>query len=433
MIPVLEHQSTLPSAPPGLSRRAFLKTLGTAGLAGIVGAPAIHAQGPVTLRVLGTHATLQEAIRQRAQADLGIRLIFQPGGDSPVLQKAAAHPEAFDVYEQWSNSITVLWRAKTIQPIAIRRITGWDQINDLTKTGRLIPEASIGQGDAPYKLLHVQSDGRLGSTPSEWISFLPYVHNADSFGYDTRVIPSGEAYRTESWGWLLDERWQGRAALVNDPTIGLFDAALAVQARGLMDFADIGNMTRPEVDQLFRILIDYKQRGHFCGFWTSIPESVDYIASDRAVVASLFSPAATQLNSMGYPVIYAAPREGYRAWHGVMCLSARTAGRERDAAYEYMNWWLSGWPGAFIARQGYYISIPHQTRPYLSAAEWAYWYEGQPASEAICDQHGQVIAPPGARRHGGSYWERMSRITVWNTVMDTYEYTLPRWHELLLT
>lgn len=422
-----------PASPPDPARRLFLKALGTVGLTRLASAPAVHAQGPVTLRVLGTHATLQEAIRRQAEADLGIRLIFQPGGDSAVLQKAAAHPEHFDVYEQWSNSVTILWRAKAIQPIETRRIARWGEINDLTKTGRLTPEASIGQGDAPYKLLYIQPNGRLGSTPGAWVSFLPYVHNADSFGYDTRVIAPGEAYSTESWSWLLEERWQGRVALVNDPTIGLFDAALAAQAKGLMSFGDIGNLTRPEVDRLFRILIDYKQRGHFCGFWTSIPESIDFIASQRAAVASLFSPAATKLNSLGYPVIYAAPKEGYRAWHGVMCLSARTTGREQDAAYDYMNWWLSGWPGAFVARQGYYISVPSQARLYLSPAEWTYWYEGRPASEAIHDQHGQLIAQIGERRKGGSYWERMSRIVVWNTVMDTYEYTLPRWHELLLT
>ena len=33
----------------------------------------------------------------------------------------------------------------------------------------------------------------------------------------------------------------------------------------------------------------------------------------------------------------------------------------KDAAYDYMNWWLSGWPGAFIAKQGYYISNPERS------------------------------------------------------------------------
>ena len=77
---------------------------------------------------------------------------------------------------------------------------------------------------------------------------------------------------------------------------------------------------------------------------------------DESCIESMFSPAVSALNGSGIPVVYAAPREGYRAWHGVMCLSAATAGWAEEAAYAYMNWWLSGWPGAFIARQGYYMS-----------------------------------------------------------------------------
>ena len=75
------------------------------------------------------------------------------------------------------------------------------------------------------------------------------------------------------------------------------------------------------------------------------------------------------------PVTFAAPKEGYRGWHGVMCLSSVTQGSVKDIAYEYMNWWLSGWAGAFIARQGYYISNPERSAQYLSKGEWEYWYQ----------------------------------------------------------
>jgi len=51
---------------------------------------------------------------------------------------------------------------------------------------------------------------------------------------------------------LLDRRWSGKVALVNEPTIGLFDAALAVQAAGLATFEDIGDLSKAEVDKLFK-------------------------------------------------------------------------------------------------------------------------------------------------------------------------------------
>jgi putative spermidine/putrescine transport system substrate-binding protein len=114
-----------------------------------------------------------------------------------------------------------------------------------------------------------------------------------------------------------------------------------------------------------------------------------------------------------------------------MCLSSATQGGNKDAAYEFMNWWLSGWPGAFIARQGYYISNPQRSRGHLSAAEWDYWYEGKPAATDLLGTDGSVVVKQGETRDGGSYERRFSNIAVWNTVMDTYEYSLPLWNEFL--
>jgi len=375
--------------------------------------------------------TLQEELRQQAMKDLGINILFEPKGSAAVLQKASMFPESFDLYEQWSNSINVLWSAGAIQPIDKSRILYWNEINDLTKTGRLRPDAADGAGDAPYKLLNVQPDGSLSSTPSDSVSFLPYVHNVDSFGYNTSIIEKGIPYETESWGWLLDERYKGKVAIVNAPTIGIFDMALAAQAQGLMKFANIGAMTHAEVDQLFAIFIEKKRQGHFAGFWNSVPESVDFMKSGRVVIESMFSPAASALNGLNVPVTYAAPKEGYRGWHGVMSLSSQTEGATKDAAYDYMNWWLSGWPGAFIARQGYYISNPQRSQPLLSKDEWAYWYQGGVTSTALKGTDGRTSVNPGASRNGGSYENRLSNVAVWNTVMPTYDYSLERWYEFI--
>lgn len=412
------------------SRRTALKSLVGVG-AGFGIAPYAYAKQERVVRVLGTHVTLQEPLRKQAEKDLGITLEFQPGGSARVLHQASTRPESFDLYEQWSNSIKVLWQAGSIQPIETSRLTHWDEINDLTKTGRLTPEAKLGAGDAPNKLLFVQSDGSLDSSASEQISFLPYVHNVDSFGYDAAVVPKGKAYETESWAWLLDSRWAGRVGLVNAPTIGLFDVALAAQALDLVKFKDIGNMTKREIDALFQVLIKMRRDGHFRGVWSSVPRSVELMKRGEVVIESMFSPGVFALKGQGVDCIYASPREGYRAWQGVMCLSAATQGANKDAAYEYMNWWLSGWPGAFIARQGYYISNPQRSREQLSQEEWDYWYDGKAASTDLLGTDGKVVVRKGEIRDGGSYTRRFSNIAVWNTVMDNYEYTLSAWNEFL--
>ena len=416
-----------------ISRREFLKksTVTCLGAGVLTKAPYVFSKNKVTLRILGTHVTLQEALRQKAMEDLGIEVIFEPGGSAQVLHKASTRPESFDLYEQWSNSINVLWQAGAIQSIDTSRIRYWDDVNELTKTGKLTEDALIGAGDSPDKLLWVQKDGSLGKSETKQISFLPYVHNADSIGYNSNFIPEGIPYETESWGWLLDKKYRGKVAIVNAPTIGLFDLALAVRANGLMEFNNIGNMTREELDRLFKIIIEYKKEGHFRGVWSSVPQSVEYMEKDGVVIESMFSPGVAALNGKGIPCIYAAPKEGYRAWHGVMCLSSKTSGSIKDAAYEYMNWWLSGWAGAFIARQGYYISTPHLSKDQMSKDEWQYWYQGKPAKTDLKNTVGDVAIKAGSIRTGGSYEKRFSNIAVWNTVMDSYEYSLLKWREFL--
>ena len=416
-----------------MDRRSFLQTLGAGVALSSVAlkAPYIHASKIVTLRVMGTHVTLQEALRQRAMKELGIHLEFTPMGDAALLQKASADPSSFDLYEHWSDSINILWQAGAIQPLETERLTYWHEINNLTKTGQLTPDSNIGAGDAPNKIIYVQPDGSLGATPTQQLSFMPYVHNVDSFGYNTQHIPEGIAYETESWSWLLDERNQGKVALINAPTIGIFDAALAAQAQGLMTFRDIGNMTIAEIDQLFQILLMKKRQGHFSGFWTSVPQSIEFMTTGRANIQSMFSPAVSACRGQGVPVVYAAPKEGYRAWHGVMCLSSNASEEVKDAAYRYMNWWLSGYPGAFIARQGYYISNPERSRDLMTKAEWDYWYEGKEAVMDLRGTDGKISVNAGELRHGGSYESRLSNIAVWNTVMQNYDYSLDKWYELL--
>ena len=95
-----------------LSRRRALQTAAVSIAASpTFAAPGIHIKKKRTLRVLGTHVTLQEELRKQAETDLGIDLIFSPGGSAEVLHKASTRPQSFDLYEQWSNSIRVLWQA----------------------------------------------------------------------------------------------------------------------------------------------------------------------------------------------------------------------------------------------------------------------------------------------------------------------------------
>ena len=384
-----------------------------------------------TIRVLGTHVTLQEIIRRKAMHDLKINIEFYPGGSAEVLTKAIANPSSFDIYEQWTNSTRLLWESNSIQSIDINKLKYWDEINRLPKKGSMDDSINVAPGDAPNKILYIQNDNTLNQKPTNKISFMPYVHNVDSFGYNTDLIKKGIPYETESWSWLLYDDFRNKVAIVNEPTIGLFDLILAVKAKGLMDFNNIADLSKKELKNLFRILIEYKEKGHFRSFWNSVPHSIELMKNKEVSIESMFSPAVSQLNEQNIPCTYAAPKEGYRAWYGVMSLSSKTVNEQKEAAYEYMNWWLSGWAGAYIAKQGYYISNPLRSKNFMEDFEWEYWYEGKYAKNNILGIDNKIIAKEGEFRTGGSYKRRFSNIAVWNTVMKNFDYSLDLWKELL--
>jgi putative spermidine/putrescine transport system substrate-binding protein len=391
--------------------------------------PAIHATARPVLRVLGTEITQLEQVRRRAEADLGIDVVFETLDFQSAQRKAATEPDSYDVYDQCFHNIDIVWFWRAVQSIDLARITRWDEVSDLTKTGRLTPTARIGRGDAPVSKLYAQTNGSLGPSPTGQISMLPTVHNLDAFAYLPEVL-NGK-HDMQSWGALLDEKWKGKAAIVDEPAIGIFDLALAAQARGDMVFTDIGDMTTDEIDRLIDLVIAKKRAGHFSGFWKTARDAADLMASGGTVIESMWSPGVSALRSRGVPVSEAVPSEGYRAWHGGLCLSRKLSGRLLDVAYDYLNWWLEGWPGAVMARQGYYMSVPSRVQHHLTPDEWGYWYQGLPSPRSLPGPDGKATIAQGEVRSGGSYLQRASSIAVWNTTMDEHNYLTRRWAELV--
>lgn len=379
-----------------------------------------------TLRVLGTLVTLLPGVREQAQADLGIGIEHETLDFISCQRGAAMRPDSYDVYEQCFHNLDIVWFWGALQAIDTDRIAEWDGISGLAKEGGISKYAWRGHGDAPVRQLYVQPGGFLGPKPARHISMLPTVHNMDSFGYDRRIFGTG-THPKASWAWLLDRRAKGRIALVDEPAIGIFDAALAAEAAGELHFADIGNMTIAEIDALMALLEDRRRQGYFCATWRSGDQASQLLHDERVAVQSMWAPVYGDMGAMADHFVEAAPKEGYRAWHGGASLSCRLGGADLDMAYDYLNWWLTGYAGALMARQGYYISTPERTRKVMAADEWAYWYDGAPAARDLCGPTGAVVVRKGALRAGGTYMERSSKIAVWNSVMDEYNYAARAW------
>jgi len=235
----------------------------------------------------------------------------------------------------------------------------------------------------------------------------------------------------ESWTELLNPEFKGKASILDISSIGIMDAAMVCESMGEIKYGDKGNMTRDEIDKTMAIMIEAKKNGQFRAFWKSFDESVNLMASGEVVIQSMWSPAITAVRSKGIPCVYQPLVEGYRSWGGGIGLSKNLSGLELEAAYEYINWYLDGWVGGFLMRQGYYSAVPETSKNYMSANEWGFWFEGKPATEDIVNPFGQVMEKAGATRDGGSFYERMGQVACWNAVMDENQYMVRKWNEFI--
>lgn len=415
-----------------LSRREFLGTAVKAVAVGTVASSFPYriniVHGAESLRTIGLGVSIINEIQTKASKDTGHTITGQAMGYGAMFAKMLNQNDQYEIAEGYYNDMDVMWPAGVWQPVDTKRIKSWDKVSNLSKTGKLTPTSNEGQGDAPFRHLWLDKDNkRTLKGPTRYITKVPAFHNADSLGYN----PKATGTKIDSWAQLFDPKFKGKIALLNIPQIGTMDAAMAVEALGLFKFKDKGNMTKQEIDFLVNFLIEKKREGYFRAFWENFGQSVTLMTSGEVVLESMWSPAVTAIKAEGVPCIYAFPKEGMRGWHGGLAISAKVKGRQLDAAYEYINWWIDGWPGAFVARQGYYTSAPDLAKKYLSQEEWDYWYMGKPAAKELPDPFGTIIVPKGEIRDGGSYAARFSNIAVWNSLMDENEYLVKRWNEFL--
>jgi len=381
------------------------------------------------LRILCTEILPWKLLKARAEADLGFAIEFMEQDFVTAQRTAAMAPGSYDVYDQCFHNLDIVWHWRAIQPIDTSRIAAWDEMSDLARTDRT-DGAAHGVGDSPATRLYVQPDGTLSSVPSARISMLPTVHNFDSFAIDREVAPIDVDRDVTSWSELLEPRWHGRVALVDEPAIGAFDLTMALVAAGRMTVADLGNMTVAEIDQMCNIAAELVQSGHLAPFWRRASEPPQRFASGELAISSIWSPSVVQMKARGMNIRQAFPAEGYRAWHGGLCLARHLAGRRLDMAYAWLNWFLDGWAGACMARQGYYMSVRGRVRACLEPDEWDYWYGGCHAARDLPDPTGRMAIRKGETRSGGSYRDRSGHIAVWNSTMDEHNFLVRRWNAM---
>ena len=206
---------------------------------------------------------------------------------------------------------------------------------------------------APYTVLYATGpDGqKFANGPTEWLTGIPTITNADTLG----IRPDLVGRPVNSWADLLSPEFKGKAALQDQPTVGVIDVAMALEARGDVKYGNKGNMTKAEIDKTIDTMIDIKKSGHFRSFWTTFDQSVNLMASGEVVIQSMWSPAVTAVQIARHPgACTSRCARAFAAGAITLAPMKHLTGLKLDCFYEYMNWYTSGFQGAFIARQGYY-------------------------------------------------------------------------------
>ncbi|SDC70446.1 ABC transporter substrate-binding protein [Belnapia rosea] len=410
-----------------LARRRVLQ--GAAGLAAGLAAPAVHAQGAVTLRYVGTAVNQHAGIKEKVKEDLGITLEYIPVTSDDVVRRAVTQPNSFDILD------SEYWMLKKIIPsgnligMDAKRIKLVDEITTIFTKGEVAGRKIGDQGTAPSKVMYLpaQNGKAFAGAPTQWLTLIPTTYNADTLG----IRPDRITRPIESWAELLNPEFKGKASILNIPSIGIMDAAMAVEASGRHKYADKGNMTRAEIDLTMRVLTEAKRAGQFRAFWKDFNESVNLMASGETIIQSMWSPAVTAVRSRGIPCVYQPLKEGYRAWAAGFGLPKTLTGRKLDAAYDFINWFLSGWAGAFLNRQGYYSAVLSTAQKSMQPYEWDFWMMGKPAAQDIKAPDGTVMEKAGSVRDGGSFEARMGAVACWNAVMDENDYMVRKWNEFI--
>ncbi|MDJ0704353.1 MAG: extracellular solute-binding protein [Leptolyngbyaceae cyanobacterium MO_188.B28] len=420
----------------GLAAGAFLAATRCAAPKGTPNNPA---PGPevntnqikdVTLRFIGTGVSQVNEIRDKAEADLGFKLDMRALSTEENNQIAISQPGQYDIFDGEYFSLPLVIPSGNLQPIDITRIKDFDKIVPFFTSGKFngMPVES-SQGTAPYKVMYLTGPDstEFSATPTDWATLIPFQYNADTLGYRPDLV----GRKIETWAELFNPEFKGKTSILDIPQIGIMDAAMVAEAAGLMTFGDKGNMTKAEIDQITDILKDQKKAGQFRAFWKTFDESVNLMASGEVVLQSMWSPAVTAVKSKGIGCVYAPFKEGYRGWGGGVGLSKKLEGIALDAAYDYMNWMLDGWVGAFLGRQGYYSAAPENAKKFMSPEEWDFWYEGKSAAVDMIDPFGATLEKAGSVRDGGSFKERFGNIVVWNSTMNENVYLVQKWQEFI--
>ena len=218
------------SRPVDQSRRRLIKGTAVGALAGtglIKGFPYVHASEAMTLRYMATGVSQHSQIAAKAKEELGITIEYITVTSDEEVKKAVTQPNSFDIMEP------ELWMVKKIVPsgqmqaMDVNRLKQWDNVTTAWTQGEVDGKKIGDQGTAPITVMYVEGKNskKFSKTPTDWATLMPTTYNADTLG----IRPDLIGRPIEHWHELLNPEFEGRASILNIPSIGIMDAAMVVE------------------------------------------------------------------------------------------------------------------------------------------------------------------------------------------------------------
>jgi putative spermidine/putrescine transport system substrate-binding protein len=380
-----------------IKRRSLLAASGAALAAPSILSPASAAGKPIYLA--GASYDMREAILGEFTKRTGLdpKPFVSPSTQARVdrIRTAPVDCVLLDApFAAYANS------EKLLMPIETAKLKNWDKMHPLLKDGQAAPGAPLGIGANPGRMMYLDE-------AKTKISFMPGFFQMDSIGYNAGKIQAEN--NSLSWGDLFNPKYRGKVAMYGIDWLGMLNAAMGMQALGLFKPVDMSSMTEKEVDTVILFLKEKKKEGHFRAMWKAYGELVNLMASEEVWIADAWWPVVVEVSGKGIPVHYAVAKEGYRAWCNGYGIAATS--KNVDLAYEWLNFWMDGYPGAQQSKIGYFSTSGG--------------YDKYLEPDLIKQVYG------GVGRDGGSLEERARRVYVWNTRPKNLEYYTEKWNEFL--
>ena len=286
---------------------------------------------------------------------------MQASENADLLNRFLSQSANFDVADISMPYLKYLVGRNILQTIPVEKFKNWDATYVLFSKGEY-PDGrkASNQGISPYTVLFATdaTGSKLAGAPTPFLTGVPTTTNADTLG----IRPDLVGRPVNQLGGPDRPGVQGQVGAAGQPDDRRDRRRHGARGARRHPVRQQGQHDEGRDRQDGRDHEDIKRSGQFRSFWGSFDQSVNLMASGEVVIQSMWSPAVTAVRTRGIPCTFQPLKEGYRGWGYNFGMMKHLSGMKLDAAYEYLNWYTSGFAGAFVAREGYYAGQPANAR-----------------------------------------------------------------------